>query len=134
LIIPTPKLLIVAEIPSLRKILRDHFRRTGYQVFTAMEGREALQNFGSAIEDGDFVAIISGVKMLVMSEADFAASVRTLDSEARIFFVTDGPAIEIEKEQVFTVPDRLSQLAATILRHVAPAGTIPPPSNPVEGS
>ncbi|MBF0543768.1 MAG: response regulator [Candidatus Riflebacteria bacterium] len=78
------RVLIVDDAEILRKILRDLLEKSGYEVFEAVNGKEAVMNYPKIKPD----IITMDVTMPEMDGLTAVKAIRKLDSKVKIIMIT----------------------------------------------
>jgi two-component system, NtrC family, response regulator PilR len=81
-----PRVLVVDDESSMRQWLQIALRKDGYEVFTAQNGREALDLLRHP--DRRIDLLLSDIRMPDMSGVDVLREARTIDSDLVVFMMT----------------------------------------------
>ena len=90
----TPKLLIVDDEESIRKILVRKFESLGYECATAANGEEGVEKAKGA----KFDAVLSDVKMPVMTGVEMIPVMRAMDSTISVVLLTAFADVDVAVE------------------------------------
>ena len=84
----TGNVLVVDDDPEIRSLIAESLHRSGFEILTAADGREALDK----VIPGRTRLVISDVKMPAMSGIELLRRVKQMTSEIPVLIVT-GTAV-----------------------------------------
>ncbi len=79
-----PKLLIIDDDDSIRQTLTNYFKKLGYDIASASDGKEGLEILDADLHD----LIISDIRMPGLSGIEFLQKAKEIDSHAKIILIT----------------------------------------------
>ncbi len=90
------RILVVDDVPEVRKSFANVLSRQGYEVETASDGSEALKK----LKTGQFQLIVSDIAMPNMDGMELMRSVRKVDFDIPIILLTGAPSLETARQAV----------------------------------
>ena len=118
-----PRILIVDDEFSVRDSLANWFRKDGYDVSAAANGREALQ----LVDEGIYDVAIVDIRMPDMDGVELQARLQNIDANLAVIIITAFAAVDTAvqtlKQGAFDYvtkpvdPDELSHLVRRALEH-----------------
>ncbi|MBI5816320.1 MAG: response regulator [Nitrospinae bacterium] len=85
------KLLLVDDEESVRKVLERRFGKMGYECVTAVDGADAVEK----VKESVFDAVVTDVKMPVMSGVDMIPHIRAIDPNLSIILLTAFADVDV---------------------------------------
>lgn len=84
------RLLVVDDEEFILDLFRDYFTSLGYQVVTAMSGKEGLERFSPDA----FACVLCDYYMPEMNGTDFLTTLRKQDGKTPFLMMTGHPSVE----------------------------------------
>ena len=116
-----PRVLIVDDEPSMREMLRIVFRRDGYDVVVAENGRDAIAH----LEAQPFDLLLSDIRMPDLSGVEVLRAAKALDRDLVVFMMTAFASTDTAVEAMrlgavdyFTKPFSMDELRLKVRQHL----------------
>lgn len=122
-----PAVLVVDDVACVRDVLRAGLRNHGFDVWTAGDGREAIEFFNELVQlRRASVLVLLDVQMPGLDGPTVLAALRTIDPNVRAFFMTGNPGqydeaglLATGAHRVFAKPLSLAAVAEELRQSLA---------------
>lgn len=88
------RILICEDEPDVRESLKKALQKLGYEVFSAVDGKEAIE-LGKKL---DLDLVLLDIRMPKLDGIEVAKEIRKFDARTKIIFITAFQGPEISKE------------------------------------
>ncbi|MGH1363591.1 MAG: sigma-54-dependent transcriptional regulator [Calditrichia bacterium] len=90
------RVMVVDDEENIREVLSNYLESLGYEVVTATDGQNALDNF----EAGSFDLIVSDLLMPAIDGLELLKQIREKDKDVIFLMITGYPSIETAVEAI----------------------------------